>query len=155
MSTEYDIIEALRILRRALPRAASTVFAKAGVSASQVMVLRELRRAGAVSQVELSRATATDPAATMRAVDLLEDRGWVQRSSSESDRRRKLVSLTAHGRRALLKLDPDYEALNALLNSGLTRRERELFFTMARKLAAAIEGAANGAATDDGTGADA
>ena len=54
MST--DILDTLRDLRRALSRAAAAHFEETGVGSKQVAVLRELRRVGTASQVELSRA---------------------------------------------------------------------------------------------------
>ncbi len=134
-----DILEAFRALRRSLARAAAAVFAETGVGPKQVVVLRELRRAGSASQIDLSRATTTDPAAMMRALDALERRGWVLRSSCEGDRRRKLVSLTAEGRRALGELDVAYDALRSLANAALSSSERRQFCAAAAKLATKLD----------------
>ncbi len=139
MST--DVLETLRRLRRSLTRAAGAVFAESGVGTKQVGVLRELRRFGSISQVELARATATDPAALMRALDALERRGWLQRSSCDGDRRRKLVSLTDDGRRALADLDAGYDKLSALAGEPLSPAERKQFIALAGRIAAALEAA--------------
>lgn len=141
MPTSADVIDAIRALRRSLSRAATAAFAETGVGPKQVMVLRELRRVGKASQVELSRATATDPAAMMRAIDALEIRGWAQRSSCEDDRRCKLVSLTSMGRQALRGIDASYETLSALANGALPSAERKQFCELAGRLAAALEAA--------------
>lgn len=106
-----------------------------------MVILRELRLAGPVSQVELARATMTDPAALMRALDALERRGWVTRTSSEDDRRRKLVSLTPDGRSAVGRLDAPYEELRALANGGLSEREREQFCELAARVVATLNAA--------------
>jgi MarR family 2-MHQ and catechol resistance regulon transcriptional repressor len=144
-----DVIDAIRVLRRSLTRAATAAFAETGVGPKQVVVLRELRRVGKASQVELSRATATDPAAMMRAIDALEGRGWVQRSSCEDDRRCKLVSLTPEGRRALRGIDVSYEALRSLANGALASGERKQFCELAAKVGVILEAAGAAAPADD------
>jgi MarR family transcriptional regulator for hemolysin len=136
-----DVIDALRDLRRSLSRAATSAFAGTGVGGRQVVVLRELRHAGQASQAGLARATATDPASMMRTLDALERRGWVVRAGCADDRRCKLVSLTAAGRRALAELDAPYEALRALANRALSRDERAAFCAAAAKMAAALDAA--------------
>jgi DNA-binding MarR family transcriptional regulator len=147
MST--DVLDALRDLRRSLSRAATFAFAETGVGPKQVQLLRELRQAGSVSQVELSRATVTEPAALMRALDALERRGWTRRESCEDDRRRKLVSLTPAGGRALADLDGAYEALRALANGALSPRDRVQFCTLAARISAALQEAGGPAPAED------
>jgi DNA-binding MarR family transcriptional regulator len=139
MST--DLIQAIVRLRRSLTRAATAAFASTGVGPRQLGVLRELRHAGPVAQVELARSTATDPAGLMRAIDALEARGWVQRTGSEHDRRCKLVSLTPQGQRALQGLDVTYAPLRSLAEEALTPAERRQFITLAEKLTTAIDAA--------------
>jgi DNA-binding MarR family transcriptional regulator len=136
-----DVVDAVRSLRRSLARAAAAAFRDTGVGPKQFAVLHELRRVGSASQVQLARATASDPAAMMRAIDALERRGWVLRSSAGDDRRCKLVSLTPSGRRALGELDVAYKALRSLANGALSSNERRQFCAMAAKLATGLESA--------------
>lgn len=136
MST--DVLEAFRDLKRSLSRAALVAFAETGAGPTQVQLLRELR-AGAVSQADLARATFTEPAALMRAIDALERRGWTRRESCPDDRRRKLVSLTAEGRRAAAALDRAYETLRSGTNRALTRAERAQFCALAAKVAGRLD----------------
>jgi DNA-binding MarR family transcriptional regulator len=136
MST--DVIASYRELRRAISRAAASIFSATGVGPKQVVILREMRSAGSVSQVALARATLTDPAAMMRALDALERRGWVFRVSSDDDRRRKLVSLTATGRHALEELDVSYESLRSAASSALSASEREQFCALADRIASTL-----------------
>ena len=138
MST--NILAALTDLRRGLSHAAVVAFSESGVGPKQVLVLRELRRAGKLSQVELSRATATEPVALMRALDALERRGWTRREGCSGDRRRKLVSLTPAGERELDELDVAYEALSRLANGALPPRERAQFCSLAASISSALKG---------------
>jgi DNA-binding MarR family transcriptional regulator len=149
MSTDADVLGALRDLRRSLSRAAAAVFARTGAGPKQVIVMRELSRLGATSQVDLALSTATDPAALMRAIDALERRGWVRRASCEGDRRKKLVSLTVEGRREVGALDEAYESLRALLQEGLTVAERRQFCAIAAKLIAKMNEAGAAAPAEE------
>jgi DNA-binding MarR family transcriptional regulator len=131
----------VRALRRALSRAGSAAFSETGVGPKQVLILREIRSGKQVSQVELSRATSTDPAGLMRALEALERRGWVHRIGCEDDRRRKLVSLTRDGERAMTLLDVRYQSLRRLTNGALTVAERRQFHALATKIALTLEAA--------------
>jgi MarR family transcriptional regulator for hemolysin len=147
MST--DILESIRDLRRSLSRAATAAFADTGVGPKQVQLLRELRRGGNVSQVELSRATLTEPAGLMRALDALERRGWTRRESCDDDRRRKLVSLTPAGKRAVSQLDGSYEALRSVANGALSPKERLQFCALAARISAALHEAGAGVPVEE------
>jgi len=140
--SSLDILHAVHALRRALSRAAVATFSDTGVGPKQVQILREIRSSRTISQVELSRATSTDPAGIMRALDALERRGWVQRSGCEEDRRRKLVSLTPDGQRAMTLLDAHHDSLRKLTNGALTSAERKDFCSLAAKIAVTLEAAA-------------
>jgi DNA-binding MarR family transcriptional regulator len=91
---------------------------------------------------------ALDPAATMRAIDVLEKQGWVQRTPSEEDRRSKRVSLTASGLKARAKFERMFQTLQSAAHGALTSAERKQFCEMAARLTAALE-AAGGAASPD------
>lgn len=144
-----DLIAAIVRLRRSLSRAATTALSSSGVGPRQFSVMRELRQAGPLSQVELARSTATDPAGLMRAIDALAARGWVLRSSSLEDRRCKIVSLTPRGQEALQALDGAYGPLVALAQSALTSAERKQFAALAEKLTAVFEAAGRAGAASE------
>ena len=142
-----NVLDAIFELRRSLSRGGTAAFSETGVGPRQVLVLRELRRAGSLSQVDLSRATVMDPVALMRALDALERRGWTRREACPEDRRRKLVSTAIEpftafpleGKRALARLDGAYEALSALANGALPPRERAQFCELAARISAALQ----------------
>src|SRR5512146_2710236 len=137
-----DILDAVGVVRRALSRAAASAFSGTGVGPKQVQILREIRSAGKIAQVDLSRATSTDPAGLMRVIDALESRGWLRRTSTERDRRRKLVALTPAGLRAMNDLERTYDSLRRLTNGALNDTERRQFCSLAAKVAVTLESAA-------------
>jgi DNA-binding MarR family transcriptional regulator len=55
---------------------------------------------GPMTLSEIAEATGVDAPYATVVVDKLEGRGWVQRTAHPDDHRRKLVKLTAAGRRA-------------------------------------------------------
>lgn len=73
-----------------------------GPSEAQLLWLLEER--GDASTGDLARRLGIDPANTSTLLTKLEGRGLVRRQAAERDRRRRLVSLTARGRRTKLSL---------------------------------------------------
>lgn len=69
--------------------------ADTGVTYAQVPFLSELfRRKNPVTQDTLSKALCIDPAATARALDHLQKKGFISRKVNPKNRRQKLVSVT-------------------------------------------------------------
>jgi MarR family transcriptional regulator, lower aerobic nicotinate degradation pathway regulator len=134
-----DVLDAVLDLRRALTRGGTAAFAETGVGPRQVLLLRELRRGGSMSQVDLARATVMDAVSVQRVLDALERRGWTRRESHPEDRRRNLVSITAEGKRALADLDNAYEGFRTLANAALSPRERSQFCAMAARISVALQ----------------
>ena len=134
-----DVLDEFSRLRRALARAYGAAIAGSEVGPLQFSLLRELRRSGPGSQAALARVMVIDPAAMVRLVDALVARGWALRTASEEDRRQKLVSLTAGGRRMLKTLDDPFEAFEARIEGALTATERKAFKAIVQKLVAALE----------------
>jgi DNA-binding MarR family transcriptional regulator len=72
---------------------------------TQVKMLHELDRPGCdVAQTELAATLSLSLPAVSRAIDGLEERGYVERHEDERDRRLKRVRITAGGRRVVKRL---------------------------------------------------
>ncbi len=66
-----------------------------------------------LSQVQLSKLTAKDPASIKRILDLLGEKGYIERKKSESNQRIHELSLTEKGSDVVHKMFPiiiDFEA---------------------------------------------
>src|SRR3954468_11211862 len=72
-----------------------------GLAMRQVAVLAAVAESGPTGQLPLGRHVRLDPSDVTATVDALEAAGLVTRSVDPADRRRRLVALTAEGRRAL------------------------------------------------------
>jgi DNA-binding MarR family transcriptional regulator len=89
------------LLRRAHQRHVSIflrIFGETGPTPTQFAALFRLHQDGVLSQNELGRLTAMDPATIKGVVARLERRGVVERRPDPADQRRISVSLTAAGR---------------------------------------------------------
>ena len=77
----------------------------AGAHRQQYALLSALEEGGRASQADLGRGLGIDPGDMVRLIGATQTEGWLERTPDPADRRRKLVAITAAGRRRLHKLD--------------------------------------------------
>jgi DNA-binding MarR family transcriptional regulator len=95
------------VLRRAHQKATgifNAVMTEFGVTPTQFAALAKLHDAGRVSQNELGRLTAMDPATVWGVVNRLIKQGFVSQSPAPNDGRLVMVELTESGRKATLRM---------------------------------------------------
>ena len=68
------------------------------VTPTQFSVLVRLHERQKLSQNELGRSVSMDAATTKGVVDRLIERGWLESQASDTDKRRRNITLTTHGR---------------------------------------------------------
>jgi DNA-binding MarR family transcriptional regulator len=98
-------------------------------------VLNHLSESGPLSQQELGLALRINPSNLVGLLDLLEADGLLVRVRDPHDRRRHLVTLTAVGRRRLVRAWETAAAAEADLLSPLSDHEREQLRSMLERLA--------------------
>lgn len=119
------IADLLASTNRRLRRLPAPGLERAGVTPSQVRVLRLLWAAGEPLRVsELARRLDVIPRSATSVVDLLEERGLVERRPDPSDRRATLVALTPSGAKLLRSLRAHRTAGLAELLDRLTPGEQ-------------------------------
>jgi DNA-binding MarR family transcriptional regulator len=128
-----------RITRLALLQAASfaPVFARYGLTWGEHLVLAALRRAGPpfrMTPTKLFNSLLLSSGAMTNRLDRLEEMGLVRRLPDPSDRRGRLVELTAKGRRLVDKAVVDHVADEDKLIAPLNRSERKQLEELLRKL---------------------
>jgi len=101
----------------------------------QFAVLAELNRDGPDDQVGLGGALALDRTTIGVVVKKLEERGLVERSVSEKDRRSKPVSITKKGTGLIRDVLPSAEAAQDRMLAPLTASERAQFMRLLGKMA--------------------
>jgi DNA-binding MarR family transcriptional regulator len=108
--------------RRQAARAVSRLYDQelrgAGLRSTQYSLLCVLARAGRVRQGDLSALTSLDETTLTRNLRPLADAGWVAVLGS-SDRREKLVTITAAGTAKLAEARPAWERAQARMQALL------------------------------------
>jgi MarR family 2-MHQ and catechol resistance regulon transcriptional repressor len=83
---------------------------------------------------EIGRAIALTSGAITVAVDRLESRGLVERGAHPSDRRARIVRLTAHGQVEAAKIFAAHQAAMDSAANGLSKYERSTLIRLLKKL---------------------
>ena len=124
-------VDSIRRVLRALRIAARDTLATAGLSAAQLFVLRALIDGETASLSDLAERTMTDRTSVTAVVDRLVLRGLVTKGTSDEDRRRASIRITAKGRTVLRRAPRPptsllVDALERVEPAELKRLERGL-----------------------------
>ena len=125
---------------RAVEERASVSIAETGLCASDFGVLEALLHKGALPVNSLGRKLLLTSGSITTAVHRLVERGLVTRGDHDTDRRVRLVALTAAGRRLIAPLYARHEADLERVVSVLTREERATLVALLKKLGRAADG---------------
>src|SRR3989454_8674804 len=119
---------------RAIERLATRSIESSEVGLSDFAVLEMLLHKGPQPVNEIGRRIELTSGAITAAVDRLESRGLVTREAHPSDRRARIVRLTAAGEQQAAKLFAGHKAAMDLAASGLSKTERATLIGMLKKL---------------------
>jgi DNA-binding MarR family transcriptional regulator len=103
-----------------------------GLSGRQYVLLAVLGSDAPASQLELAELCGLLPAQVVPVLDEMESRGLVERTRSESDRRRSVVRVTAAGRKLLVEADALGASIMDTLFADLDPEARERLDEMFR-----------------------
>ncbi|NUB13869.1 MarR family transcriptional regulator [Azospirillum brasilense] len=106
------------------------------LTAPQWAALAALYQHGPMSQIDLGRSIAMDPATMQGVVVRLIDRGYLLRSPDSLDRRRNLVRLADSGRRVVEAAGPAIARAEAELTGRLSGDERHRLADLLARLGA-------------------
>ena len=101
---------------------------------TQFAVMARLYERDDLSQNELGRLTAMDPATIKGVVARLEERGLIERAPDPNDQRRIRLSLTDRGRRIVPDLVEKARAITAATLAPLSREEAERLVALLRRI---------------------
>ena len=127
---------------RALERLAIRSIESSEVGLSDFAVMEMLLHKGAQPVNEIGRYIELTSGAITTAVDRLESRGLVTREAHASDRRARIVRLTAQGKEQAVKVFADHKAAMDLTASGLSKTERATLIRLLKKLGTSAEDSA-------------
>jgi MarR family 2-MHQ and catechol resistance regulon transcriptional repressor len=125
---------------RALARLATRSIQSAEVGLSDFAVMEMLLHKGPQPVNEIGRRIELTSGAITTAVDRLESRGLVTREAHESDRRARIVRLTARGRDEAVKVFAVHKTTMDLAASGLSTTERAMLIQLLKKLGTSAAG---------------
>lgn len=132
------------MLRRAHQIAVAVFLEEArglGVTTSQYGAMVVLSRVEGLDIVGLGRRLGMDRSTSALVVSKLETAGWVEMQTNPLDRRRKALTLTPAGRKALEDLAGPAQASRARLLSPFSAEEAEVFLRLMEKFVGAFNGA--------------
>lgn len=133
------VLDSLRRMFRALEMQSRRLSRTHGLTGPQLVVLQELIKHPDSGITELARNIRVSQATATNIVDRLEQRGYVRRDRSGSDKRRVLVSATPEGR-TLLASNPSYLHQQFLDRfSALESWEQTLILSSLQRVAAMLE----------------
>jgi DNA-binding MarR family transcriptional regulator len=110
-----------------------------GLGAQQFLVLKQLQVLGHASQAALADALGIDRSNLASIAADLADRGLVERTRHEFDRRRYVLRLSQSGERLLRRTDAAIAAAEDDLLTPLDREQRDQLYVLLRRLADGVE----------------
>src|SRR5437773_2063878 len=119
---------------RTLQRLATGSIESSQVGLSDFAVMEMLLHKGPQPVNEIGRRVELTSGAITTAVDRLESRGLVTREAHPSDRRARIVRLTAAGEEQAAEIFAGHKAAMDLAASGLSKTERATLIELLRKL---------------------
>jgi len=127
------------LLRRAHQRATAIFLAELGeefaVTPTQYAALVKLHDLGAISQNQLGRLTAMDPATIQGVVKRLEQRRLIERSGDPDDGRRTTLCLSEAGEALVVAMIPNGVRVSEATLAPLDAEEWRMFLALLRRLA--------------------
>ncbi len=127
-----------RVTRR-LVGAETPLLAARGLSMWGYVVLSQLARRPAETQLALAQAIAYDKTRLIGLLGELEQQGLISRQADPADRRARTVRLTAAGQASQAAVRADIRALEARLLAGVSKADRRNFRAVLSRLAAGAE----------------
>ncbi len=104
------------------------------LTATQFAAMVKISQLGRVSQNQLGRMTAMDPATIQGVIQRLEARKLIARQPDPGDRRLTLLSLTADGTKLVVDAIARARKINEATLAPLQPAERQTLLTLLRKL---------------------
>jgi MarR family 2-MHQ and catechol resistance regulon transcriptional repressor len=124
---------------RALQRLAIQSIESSEMGLSEFGVMEMLLHKGPQPVNEIGRRIGLTSGAITAAVDRLESSGWVVREAHPSDRRARVVRLTARGREQAAKVFAGHKSAMNSAAGGLSKSERATLIPLLKKLGLSAE----------------
>jgi len=127
---------------RTLERVATRSIDSSEVGLSDFAVMEMLLHKGPQPVNEIGRRVELTSGAITTAVDRLESRGLVTREAHPSDRRGRIVRLTAAGEKHATRIFAGHKAAMDVAANALSKSERATLIELLKKLGTSVAGSA-------------
>jgi DNA-binding MarR family transcriptional regulator len=138
MATSFDFTQAPGFLIRRAHQTSMAIFAEElgsyEVTALQFAILQALVDEPGADQITVAQRVALDAATSGSVIMRLEERGWLRREASPTDKRRKLLWLTPEGETQALAMKKHAKKVQQRLLESLTESERVQFVALLKRI---------------------
>jgi MarR family transcriptional regulator for hemolysin len=110
-----------------------------GVMPGAFPILRCLRDLSVSTQAELSRIIGVEQPSMALTLNRMERDGLIERRADAEDARRRLVTLTRHGKEMLAVMTDAAQSVYAIASDGLTQKEIQEFLRIGLKMVENLE----------------
>ena len=97
------------------------------ISGEQWLVLKHCHEEAGISQRKIAELTFKDPASVTRMIDLLEQRGLIQRKPAKGDRRSHGLYLTEEGTSFVEQVEPLHQEIKKYGLKGISEKDKDTF----------------------------
>ena len=104
------------------------------ITSDQLLLIQGISLAPGINQKDLAEATFKDPASVKRSLDILLDKGYVERELVINNRREHSLQLTETGSEIIHKMLPIAIDLRAKGVKGISGEEMDVLTTVLKKL---------------------
>lgn len=105
----------------------------------QYTILSIIKREKNIDQISIARQSILDTSTVRDIVERLEDKGLIQRTVGERDRRTRNASITKAGEQTLEAASPNIRITQSELLSPLTAKEARTFISLLEKMVSTHE----------------
>jgi DNA-binding MarR family transcriptional regulator len=143
MPSSFDFSQAPGYLIRRAHQTSMAIFAEElapyEVTALQFAILQALVDEPGADQITVAQRVALDAATSGSVIMRLEERGWLRREPSPTDKRRKLLWLTEQGTKMALEMKKPAKKVQQRLLEALTEAERLQFVAMLKRISSIVD----------------
>ncbi len=138
MATSFDYSQAPGYLIRRAHQTSMAIFAEElaayEVTSLQFAILQALVDEPGADQISVAQLVALDAATCGSVIMRLEERGWLRREASPTDKRRKLLWLTPEGEKKALDMKKPARKVQQRLLQGLSEREQAQLVALLKRV---------------------
>jgi DNA-binding MarR family transcriptional regulator len=138
MATSFDFSQAPGYLIRRAHQTSMAIFAEElgsyEVTALQFAILQALVDQPGADQITVAQRVALDAATSGSVIMRLEERGWLRREPSPTDKRRKLLWLTPEGEKVAMDMKKPAKKVQQRLLESLSEAERVQFVALLKRI---------------------